>query len=590
MTLSIKRVFIYLLHIVGLALLNYIGASLGKLLAIPPGNVTPVWPPSGIAFSALLLLGYQYWPGVWIGSFLFNSLFFYQKFHFLSPTLLLCCAIIASGSTIQAFVGAYTSKKLIGFQNAKFEHEVFLKSLIIGGPLACIIAATLGTFSLTILKAINYNDYLTTWITWWFGDSAGVIVISGGLIYCFYQLQTKQSLTWASTKKYFHPIVSAMLIIIMLGSTLWGWSLLKMQTETEDNMHFESQVKETESAIRTQLLSYEDALNGALGFIKASDHINHLKWNSYIKSLNIKNRYPGILGIGYITYINKENTSQSLKNISNNTSPEFKIHPVPYTKDTNLFVIQFIEPFETNRAALGYDIASEPKRRQAAELSRDTGISIITAPIELVQDQEKNPGFLLLLPVYHGNSSITTVTERRKALQGWVYAPFVGKHIFQSILTTTKPEISFKIYDSKVGPENYIYGSSSPENRHSITLFTRIHQFHYAGRDWQIVWESTPYFKKSKTSNQSGYILLIGLLSSLFLSTLLVNLHTTRYRAFKIAEKVTQEIKVANQTLEYELQERKRIEKLTHEISHRNEMILNAISEGIFGFDSNLTQ
>lgn len=46
---------------------------------------------------------------------------------------------------------------------------------------------------------------------------------------------------------------------------------------------------------------------------------------------------------------------------------------------------------------------------------------------------------------------------------------------------------------------------------------------------------------------------------------------------------------VRNSCLEHELLERLRIEKLNHEISHRNEMILNTISEGIFGFDNNFT-
>lgn len=550
MTLSIKRVFVFLSHIAGLALLSYTGASLGKMVAISPGNVTPVWPPSGIAFSALLLFGDRYWPGIWIGSFLFNIEFFYQKFHFLSPAILLCCAIIASGSTIQAFVGAYISRKLIGFQKSIFEPEALLKSVIVGGPLVCVIAPTFGTCSLVLLKIIHHNDYLNTWITWWFGDSVGVMIISSVLIYCFYKMQNKKALTWTSTNKYFHSIVSALLIIIMLGSTLWGWHLLKVQTETEDKMHFENQVKETALSIRTRLLTYEDALNGALGFIKASDHINYLKWKAYINSLNIQSRYPGILGIGYINHIAKESASQSLANIYKNTNHEFKIHPIPQINNKDLFMIQFIEPIENNRAALGYDIASEPKRRQAAKVSRDTGTSIITAPIELIQDQEKNPGFLLLLPLYQENLPIRTLAERRKALQGWVFAPFIGKDFFQSILPATKPEITFKIYDTKISQENYIYSSSVPADKNFITLFTQIKKFSYAGRDWQIVWESTPYFKKSKTSNQAGNILFIGILSSLFLSTLLLNLHTTRDRAFKIAETVTQEIKLANKTLD----------------------------------------
>jgi hypothetical protein len=39
------------------AVLYYASARLGQLLAIPPGNVTIVWPPSGLALAAVLLFG-----------------------------------------------------------------------------------------------------------------------------------------------------------------------------------------------------------------------------------------------------------------------------------------------------------------------------------------------------------------------------------------------------------------------------------------------------------------------------------------------------------------------------------------------------
>ena len=51
-------------------------AQPGFLIAIPPGNVTVVWPPSGVALAAVALLGYRAATGVWLGSFLVNLLFF----------------------------------------------------------------------------------------------------------------------------------------------------------------------------------------------------------------------------------------------------------------------------------------------------------------------------------------------------------------------------------------------------------------------------------------------------------------------------------------------------------------------------------
>src|SRR5439155_668012 len=51
-----------------LAAIYFGAARFALLLAIPPGYATALWPPSGIALAALLVLGPRLWPGVWIGS------------------------------------------------------------------------------------------------------------------------------------------------------------------------------------------------------------------------------------------------------------------------------------------------------------------------------------------------------------------------------------------------------------------------------------------------------------------------------------------------------------------------------------------
>src|SRR4051812_10849776 len=79
-------------------------ARLGLLLALPPEKkATAVWPPSGIAFAALLLFGYRVWPGIWLGAFLANPWDFSNPANAFSlPAHLLVSAGIATGSTLQA--------------------------------------------------------------------------------------------------------------------------------------------------------------------------------------------------------------------------------------------------------------------------------------------------------------------------------------------------------------------------------------------------------------------------------------------------------------------------------------------------------
>ena len=52
----------------------YLGAAkLGLTLAFDAQQVTPVWPASGIALAAVVLLGPSIWPAIWLGAFLANA-------------------------------------------------------------------------------------------------------------------------------------------------------------------------------------------------------------------------------------------------------------------------------------------------------------------------------------------------------------------------------------------------------------------------------------------------------------------------------------------------------------------------------------
>src|SRR2546428_7081306 len=62
-----------LAKIAAVALVYYLTGRLGRIAAPPPGIATVVWPPSGIALAALLILGNRVWPGVWLGAFLANN-------------------------------------------------------------------------------------------------------------------------------------------------------------------------------------------------------------------------------------------------------------------------------------------------------------------------------------------------------------------------------------------------------------------------------------------------------------------------------------------------------------------------------------
>ena len=74
------------------------GRQVGGVLAFVHANAVAVWPPTGIALAAFLLLGYRVWPGIFLGAFLVNL----TTAGSLATTL-----SIATGSTLEGLAGAY---------------------------------------------------------------------------------------------------------------------------------------------------------------------------------------------------------------------------------------------------------------------------------------------------------------------------------------------------------------------------------------------------------------------------------------------------------------------------------------------------
>ncbi|MBF0455799.1 MAG: PAS domain S-box protein [Magnetococcales bacterium] len=81
------------------------------------------------------------------------------------------------------------------------------------------------------------------------------------------------------------------------------------------------------------------------------------------------------------------------------------------------FPVYYVEPIAKNRAAIGFDLASDTLRRTALNQARDSGNRLATGGITLVQETEKQPGFLVFIPIYRGPSH--SIEARRENLTGF---------------------------------------------------------------------------------------------------------------------------------------------------------------------------
>jgi signal transduction histidine kinase/CheY-like chemotaxis protein len=156
-----------------LAALYFATAKLGLMLAFVHASATAIWPPTGIAAAALLVLGPRLWPGVFLGAFLANIT---------TQSSILTVLGIATGNTLEGVLGAYLVRRFANGRNA-FRHprDVF-RFAVLAGLLSTTVSATLGVTSLSLASSARWADYSSIWWTWWLGDAMGDLLVAPPLV------------------------------------------------------------------------------------------------------------------------------------------------------------------------------------------------------------------------------------------------------------------------------------------------------------------------------------------------------------------------------------------------------------------------
>ena len=174
--LRIKPILLYCLKILALAVIYHLAARLGLKMAYVQANTSPVWPPTGIALAALLLMGYRYWPGITLG-LLLGSL--------LTGAPLDLAIGMSLGNTVEALVAVYCMNRFVGLHK-EIDRIRDVVGLVLVSLLCTTIGASIGTTTLMLTGLGEWQSYWAIWITWWIGDLLGALVVAPVL------------LTWAS--------------------------------------------------------------------------------------------------------------------------------------------------------------------------------------------------------------------------------------------------------------------------------------------------------------------------------------------------------------------------------------------------------
>lgn len=158
----------YLLRLAGVAFAYWAAARLSLNLALVHGQVTPIWPPTGIALVAILVLGRRIWPAIAVAAFAVNLP--------IGPSLL-GAASIAVGNTLAPLVSSELLHRA-GFRWQLDRMRDAVAIIVLAALVGMTISATVGSSVLIVSGAVPTSSYASTWAVWWAGDAMGVLLVA----------------------------------------------------------------------------------------------------------------------------------------------------------------------------------------------------------------------------------------------------------------------------------------------------------------------------------------------------------------------------------------------------------------------------
>ena len=523
-----------LVKIVLLAALYFLAGRLALLLAIAPGFATAIFPPIGIGLAAVLIWGYPLLLGVLLGATLLNLSIAAPSLAQISLQGLPVALSIAVGSSLQCLLASWLIRRWVGFPNPlSSERSIFLL-LLIGGPLTCLLSASVGSFTLLHHQLISAAQLPFSWWTWWVGDSIGVLIATPLMFILFAQ---PRELWRSRAGSVGLPLLisCAIMVLIFLRA-----SQSEQNTQT---LRFHQQAKLISAALQARMALYESALQSMERFFVSSRNVSHDEFASFVA--NLPQAYPGIHALSWNARITAAERTEFERNLHSQGLAGAHIFernssgaPQAAASREEYIPITYIEPRSSNRSAIGYNVDANPIRHQALSRARDQAQSVMTAPINLMQDQQQAIAVLLFYPVYRSPLPPSSLTERRRLLRGYVVAVIrIADMLDNALSAYPRDDFQLQLSDISEPSPEFLYGPRETPLSTAANAMTWEQDLRYADRQLHLRISPSSAYLQAQHSLQPWSILAGGLLLCSLLGAFLL---TMTGRAEHVRQQVRQ--------------------------------------------------
>ena len=252
---------------------------------------------------------------------------------------------------------------------------------------------------------------------------------------------------------------------------------------------FDDAVAAAEARLRAQLEGYAALLLATRAHLESAV-VSRQSFADFVGGLQLAQRYPGLRSIGWSPRLATPQDARALE-ASARTEGLFDYRVWADDGQTPSFAVRYLAPLDRrNSAALGYDMSSEPVRREAMQRAASSGELAMSGAVVLKQELASagTPGFLLYLPLYGQRRPPGSADERRASLVGFAYSAVRAVDFFPAIFDTARDALAVRVSDR--APSTMVLFDN--QGQQPTTAHTRQRSFDHAGHRWTLHFTALP--------------------------------------------------------------------------------------------------
>ena len=146
----------------------FVAGKIGLSSPFTSNNISPMWPASGVALSAVLLFRYRVWPGIAVAAFLINW----------SAIPHVAAVGLACGNTLAALTGAFLLRRLSNFDVSLSRLRDALGLIAYAALGSTMVSASVGVAFLSASRGHPWSGAGSAWLIYWLGDAMGILLVA----------------------------------------------------------------------------------------------------------------------------------------------------------------------------------------------------------------------------------------------------------------------------------------------------------------------------------------------------------------------------------------------------------------------------